>query len=286
VNTRAFLERHSVPIYFALAFAISWCGMLLMIGGPGGLTTTSAQLERLMPVVWLAFALGPSVAALFLTAFVSRGDGLRALLSPLRVWRVGARWYAVALFTAPLIAAVLFSALSFRSARFIPVVVTTNARVTLLMLAMAAGLAGAFLEELGWTGFAIPRLRVRYGVLATGLIVGVVWGAWHFLANYWWSGSHSGRLSRASFLPAYFLTGVAQLTAYRTLMVWVYDRTRSLLIATLMHASLIVSTVALVPETSGADFLTWFVIFTAVLWMIVAVVIVTGVAEPYSKETK
>ena len=55
-------------------------------------------------------------------------------------------------------------------------------------------------------------------------------------------------------------------------MVWVSDRTESLLVATLMHASLIVSTVALVPPTTGAAFLTWFGILTAMLWVVVAVV--------------
>ena len=114
---------------------------------------------------------------------------------------------------------------------------------------------------------------MRYDVLTTGLMVGALWGVWHFLANLWWSGSHSGSLSLAPFFAAYFLTGVAQLTAYRVLMTWVYDRTQSLLIATLMHASLIVSTVALVPPTTGVAFLTWFVIFTAVLWVFVAVIV-------------
>jgi hypothetical protein len=47
------------------------------------------------------------------------------------------------------------------------------------------------------------------------------------------------------------------------------------LLATLMHASLIVSTVSLVPPTTGVDFLAWFLIFTAVLWAIVAVVVLT-----------
>jgi hypothetical protein len=43
--------------------------------------------------------------------------------------------------------------------------------------------AVGFFEELGWTGFATPRLRLRHGFLATGLIVGVPWGAWHLLTN-------------------------------------------------------------------------------------------------------
>jgi membrane protease YdiL (CAAX protease family) len=154
--------------------------------------------------------------------------------------------------------------------------VTADRKASLVPLAIGAGLAGGFAEELGWTGFAIPRLRPLHNVVRTGLIVGLVWGAWHFLANFWWSGSNAGRLSLAVFLPVYFLTGVAQLTAYRILMVWIYDRTESLLLATLMHASLIVSTVALVPATTGAAFLTWFLIFTAILWVVVAAVVVTN----------
>ena len=87
------------------------------------------------------------------------------------------------------------------------------------------------------------------------------------------SGANSGQLSLVHFLTLYFLTGVAQLTAYRVLMVWVYDRTESLLIAVLMHASLIVSTTPiLLPAMTGAAFLTWFVVFTGALWIVVAAV--------------
>jgi membrane protease YdiL (CAAX protease family) len=38
---------------------------------------------------------------------------------------------------------------------------------------------GPIAEELGWRGFAAPRLRGRYGVVGSGLLVGVVWAAWH-----------------------------------------------------------------------------------------------------------
>ncbi len=48
------------------------------------------------------------------------------------------------------------------------------------MAGIAVGLVVPFFEELGWTGFAIPELGKRYGILTTGLIVGLLWGAWHF----------------------------------------------------------------------------------------------------------
>jgi membrane protease YdiL (CAAX protease family) len=190
---------------------------------------------------------------------------------------VGARWYAVALLTMPLLATAVFFALSRLSPDFLPPIVTTDDKASLLLLAIAAGLGGGFLEELGWTGFAIPRLKRHHSVFATGLIAGVLWGAWHFLVNFWYSGASSGGLPLALFLTLYFLTGVAQLTAYRVLMVWVYDRTESLLAAVLMHASLIVSTTPiLIPAMTGVAFLTWFLVLTAALWVVVAAVAVAN----------
>jgi membrane protease YdiL (CAAX protease family) len=268
----AFIKRHPLLTYYTLAFAISWGGMLLVIGGPGGLPGTPEQADRLMGIAFSLMA-GPSVAGLLLTGLVSGRAGLRDLLARLLRWRVGARWYVVALLTTPLLSTTVFFALSRRSSEFLPPMVTTDDKASLLLPAIAAGLGGGFLEELGWTGFAIPTLKQRHGVFATGLIAGVLWGAWHFLVNFWYSGAIRAGLPPALFLTLYFLTGVAQLTAYRVLMVWVYDRTESLLVATLMHASLIVSTTPmLIPAATGVAFLTWFLALAAALWVVVAAV--------------
>jgi hypothetical protein len=61
-------------------------------------------------------------------------------------------------------------------------------------------------------------------------------------------------------------------------MVWVYDRTESLFVATLMHASLTTSTVfVFTPVATGAAFLTYVWVLAAVLWGVVAAVaIVSG----------
>src|SRR5918993_6013494 len=118
---------------------------------------------------------------------------------------------------------------------------TVSDKPILFLMGIAVGLVAGIFEELGWTGFAVPTLlRLRYGVLGTGLIVGVLWGAWHLPINFWASGVTSGELSLAIFLPAWLLgILVGSLTAYRVLMVWVYERTNgSLLMAILMHVSL------------------------------------------------
>jgi hypothetical protein len=62
----------------------------------------------------------------------------------------------------------------------LPGVFASDDMVSLLVIGLAAGLMTGLCEELGWTGFVIPRLRLRYGILTTGLIVGMLWGAWHF----------------------------------------------------------------------------------------------------------
>jgi membrane protease YdiL (CAAX protease family) len=269
----AFIKRHSVLTFYVLAFAISWGGILIVIGGPGAIRGTEEQVARLFLFVMLAWLAGPSIASLLVTSLVDGRAGLRELLSRLLKWRVGARWYVVALLTAPLVYVVLSFALSLTSRAFLPNILTTSDTAALLLMGLAYGLlGGGFCEELGWTGFAVPRLRQQYGVLTTGLIVGVLWGAYHFSVIYW-SSSPSGALGLVILLAQLF----AWLPAYRVLMVWVYDRTGSLLVAMLMHAVLTSGMLILTPMTlSGAPLLTWLLALAAVMWVAVAVVAVTN----------
>jgi CAAX protease family protein len=164
-------------------------------------------------------------------------------------------------------------ALSLTSRAFLPNILTTSDTAALLLMGLAYGLlGGGFCEELGWTGFAVPRLRQRYGVLTTGLIVGVLWGAYHFSVIYW-SSSPSGALPLVILLAQLF----AWLPAYRVLMVWVYDRTGSLLVGMIMHAVLTSGMIILTPTAiSGVPLLTWLVVLAAVLWVVVAAVAVAS----------
>jgi hypothetical protein len=59
-------------------------------------------------------------------------------------------------------------------------------------------------------------------------------------------------------------------------MVWVYDRTGSLLVAMLMHMSLIISNVILVPLAIGVHLVTWSLVLAAALWVVVAAVAVAN----------
>lgn len=270
-TVKAFLKTLPVLTYFVLTFLFSWLGILIVLG-PGGFTGNAEPTDASLPFVYLAMFAGPSLAGVLLTALTDGREGLRSLLSRLLRWRVGARWYAIALLTAPLSITAVLLVLSQVSPAFVPGIIASEDKTSLLLGGLAAGLSTGFFEELGWTGFAVPRLRLRYAVLATGLIVGLSWGAWHF--PLFSSGDPSRALPRALYLPGLLFTF---LPAFRVLMVWVYDRTGSLLLAMLMHVSLTASALILQPlEVAGVPALCYNLALAAVLWVVAAAVAVAN----------
>jgi len=276
---RALATRYPVLTFYGLVFAISWGGLLLLVG-PGRIPGPAGEVERLFPFALALLFAGPSMASILMTGLVSGRVGLRELLARLRRWRVSGRWYAAALLPGPLLVAAILFGLSFVSPVFLPGLVTTDSRAALLLFGLAWGLiGGGLLEELGWTGFAVPRLRLRHGALATGVIVGLLWGAWHFLIAFWASDALAGGQSRTMFVAGFLAFYVGALPAYRVLMVWLYDRTASLLVAMLMHACLSASTLILQPESTAGN-LTWNVVLAAALWAIVAAIALTDRGQP------
>ena len=264
---KKFIKSHQGVTYFVLTFILTWGGMT-MAAYPGGFPITDEQFERAGAFVYVAMLVGPSGAGLLLTGFLDGRAGFRELLSRLRKWQVSVRWYIIALLTAPLMITTILLGLSLLSSEFQPAIFISNDRPTLMLSAIVAGLVVGFFEELGWTGFAVPRLKQRYGVLNTGLIVGFLWGAWHFLP-FWKSDTFSAAVPLVLLLGQLF----SWLPPYRILMVLVYDRTESVLVSVLMHASLMASLSIFVPaELSGTTLLTWILSWAAGLWVVVGVV--------------
>lgn len=273
---RAFVRQHPAVSYFGLAFLLSWGGILVVIRG-GAIPAPPDEAQRLFVFVYLAMLVGPSVAGIAVTALAGGRRGIAEFHDRLTKWRVGARWYAVALLTAPLslLAALVF--LTPSGSDYIPNVLDSTANATpvqagsrsaFLLMSVLVGIGAGFFEELGWTGLALPKLRARHGFVTAGLLLGVMWGAWHFLAILWGSAGAFGSVPVAIYLMVALFSF---LPPYRILMAWVYDRTQSILVAVLMHMSLTASMLILGPAVAGNELLTFDLVFGAVLWAVAGI---------------
>jgi uncharacterized protein len=263
-----FINKHPLLVYYLLTFALSWGGFVLAVG-PSALVNPNWLAEGVFLPAVMAMLAGPSLAGLLLTGVVDGRAGYRALFSRLCRWRVGMRWYAIAILPAPIIAAAVLFALSLPSPLFI-----TDDKATVVLGGLGAAVL-TVLEEIGWTGFAVPRLRRRHSVPMTGLIAGVLWALWHFLQQVFIGGTYARGIPLAVFVMLSILAAVASLTAYRVLMVWVYDGTDSLLVTTLMHGMLTASTIFwFTPIATGATFLADVWLVAAAMWVGVGAVAV------------
>lgn len=261
----ALLKKHPVLTYYILTFVISW-GAGLIVLGPDEILGIRQPSHAQFLFAILAGIAGPSVAGILLTGLIDGRTGLRDVRSRLFKWRVGARWYAVALLTGPLLASMALFTLSLTDSAFLPGLFMSDHKASLVLIGIAVGLGAGFFEELGWTGFVVPRLRLRHGILTTGLIVGFLWGVWH-LPLFSGRGSPSG-MPLALYLSVLLFSF---LPPFRVLMVWLYARTESLLLVIIMHAGLSATSLILQPPT-GVEAVAYDLVFATALWVVVAVV--------------
>jgi membrane protease YdiL (CAAX protease family) len=166
-------------------------------------------------------------------------------------------------------------AFSLTSQAFLPAIITAEDKASLLMAGLVGGLVvglvASFFEEIGWTGFATAELSKRHGLLATGLIVGLPWMVLHVPVYVAFaSGAVPPALNVAAII--FYMLG------YRVLMVWVYDRTQSVLMAILMHLMIIVWPFVLPgsPAMVGVPDLIFNLVLGATLWVFVAAVMVAN----------
>jgi membrane protease YdiL (CAAX protease family) len=257
--TPAFWLRHRLLLgYFAVAYGISWGGILVV------LSFTGFDLRKLRPLdtglIFIAMLLGPSTAGLASTALLDGRLGLHKLRLSIMRWRVRRRWYAVALLTMPvLLLAILWPLNATVDPAFAP-------RIQWPLFAIGL-IAGCF-EEIGWTGFATPALLARHRPFIAGLSLGLVWALWHVLVDFRQNFNEQGFAWLLEFAVFY----IAALTAYRLLMTWVYAHTQSVLLAILMHASYTGWLLVLYPATSFKQGLVWETAFAVTLWLAVAVI--------------
>ena len=212
------------------------------------------------------------MAALGLTAVAEGKAGLLAIWRRLLIWRVGLGWYLFALGgTAVFVLAALgLFHLVGSTAEF-----TFNdpaqwyLTIPIFFYVLFFSVLG---EEIGWRGYALPRLQVRYGPLLASLIIGLLWGAWH-LPLFWLPGNFHQTIPLCLFL--------LQSVALATIYTWLYNHTQgSLLIVHLFHAASNV-TLGLLPvlpiDTNGDLTPLWLTV--GLLWAFT--IIVVTISDPF-----
>jgi uncharacterized protein len=262
MNIRSFIQQHQLLSYFVLAYGITWSGIFILLVSKGFDFTTIHTPETIF--IFLIMFLGPSTSSLILTAVLDGRSGLSELGLRFTRWKGSWRWYAIALLTIPLLLLAILSVLS--------ATVSLTFAPSFRIEGIAVGLLAGSLEEIGWTGFATPRLLKQFNVLTAGGLLGLLWSFWHMLADF------SGNISAmgTGWILWFTIFWIVPLTAYRILMTWVYSNTHSLSIAQLMHASYTGWLYVLSPAVSFDRGLLWQGIFAASLWAIVAIVFAAG----------
>jgi len=152
---------------------------LLVLAMIFGFAPALAVAAGLLPSGWIQLgALSSSLAAVVLVLIEGRKGGLRELLSRALIWRVGIRWWALALFfmIVPSVATLyLYHLLGGPVVDWSGLQPLYQVIPNMIFLTIAAGIG----EEFGWRGFLLPRLQSRHNALVSGLIVGVAWATWH-----------------------------------------------------------------------------------------------------------
>jgi membrane protease YdiL (CAAX protease family) len=155
--------------FFALTFAFTWLLQAPAVAAKSGLLP--GGITPYLPLAVLG-VLGPAAAASVLTAREGGRPALRALYARLLVWRVPLRYYVMGLLAPGLgLSAILW--LLRLAGREGPIAYLPDVPHLVAALVIALG------EEIGWRGFALPRLRARFGSLAASGVIGSAWTLWH-----------------------------------------------------------------------------------------------------------
>jgi membrane protease YdiL (CAAX protease family) len=222
--------RHPVAAGVGLMFALTWP---LELG-------LAAQSHGLLPfaipqVLGLFVGLGFVAAAILASLAVEGKAGVGVLLRRLLIWRVGWVWYAVVLLGPAVfylagigLHVALGGAVPDFSQPFIRQLVPPSFGLGVAALVFFIFQVLANGEEIGWRGFALPRLQAVHSPLKASLIIGVAWAAWHIPKFLTAGDPHD---------TAFWFFAV-NMVANAILFTWIFDRTAgSLLMMVLLHAA-------------------------------------------------
>lgn len=255
----SFLRRHEVLAYFCLTVFISWAGAFAVVAR--SFIHQQPVSKTLGLIIFPVMLLGPSVSGILMTWLIDGRAGLRDLAKRLSRWRVGLRWYALLLLPPALI---LFVLSCFK------VAVAPGFSPNHFYLGILFGIPAGLLEEIGWTGYAYPRMVSKWKPFSAALLLGLLWSLWHLPAINFLGASapHSPYWFR------FFVAFAFAMTAMRVLISWLYSNTKSLMLAQFMHINSTGSLVVFSPSVAPPQEALWYAVYGCLLWIVVAVILV------------
>jgi membrane protease YdiL (CAAX protease family) len=161
--------------FIALTFGLTWGIAAILILFTDQIVAIFGEISRTNPLFILA-AYSPGFVGVFLVLRKYGLRGLRSFFRRLTLWRAPRVWWLFLLFGIP--AVVYFGAVLNRTIGepfpFDP--------WYLVFPSLAAALFLGPIEEFGWRGVALPLLQRRFAPFWSGLILGIIWSAWHIPA--------------------------------------------------------------------------------------------------------
>ena len=253
------IRRHPLVAFFGLTFVISWAIWIPMISASMGIGSAAGGALNAVAIA------GPSISAL--TVAIGLGGGrLRDLLAGFSVARLSALWTVIALgLPLLMIAAAIGLGVAFFgtpspafSMGLVGIVAVEFVRILVL--------GGPLGEELGWRGFALPRLQRNRSAFDASVLVGVVWGLWH-IPLYFVPGTGQFETLSAGTDPAFAIGGFVGWTiGLSVLFTWLFNETRgSLIVVILFHAA--VNLAVFLPSALGSTGIV-SLLNVAVTWLV------------------
>jgi uncharacterized protein len=255
------VKRHPIITFFVLTYALSW-----ILESPLVFLRDAVTDPHGLVLVILASNV-PSAVAIVLTPIVLGRGSLRKLLGRLLIWRVNPLWYLVVVLGPVALAGSVVALNTLLGGP--PLSLGMSLLSAAIFLGFSIFPGSAMGEEIGWRGYALPRLQAGRSALGASLILGVLWGLWHL--PLWLTGEPG----RTPILYAAFVVSTISLSVILT---WVYNSTGgSLLMVVLLHATVnlpLTLSIELLGSRAMAPVLLYFGL------TIVAAIVVVVVAGP------
>jgi membrane protease YdiL (CAAX protease family) len=211
-----FVARKPLLAYFLFSFVFFWLFLALFVVVLNIFHLKPDTLPSwLMPLVTIIGSWTPTLAAVIMTDTLEGSGGFGRLFRKFFQFKLPARWYLASLVPFGLAFAAVWIFHKTIGSLFPESHPSLNFWISLIVINLLAGPMG---EELGWRGFALPRLLKRYTPLKAGIILGVIWDFWH-LPLWITSGYTSVNLL---LYCLYFSIGIISLSV---LMTWIFCRT-------------------------------------------------------------